>query len=596
MQADPLDAPAGRALAAWDVDLPDCLDGAPEQAAVIVEGLRLGLRPIPGQRLDVAQRRAWADVETVTMVATALQYAQELPESVLVDAAAAAARVSRAALVWQARLTQSLAHRRSDAAAREAFETGIDDDAQACAQTELAQTELTAAEQERFDIESRGLAWRSAVAECAIASGTTESVLAGQVAFLDAHAGTDATADPARVRAVVRAAELGTVDLPRAQAIADAILPLTDSSVAARIERTGLAAAERGLPLPKLRSLLHELVAARAPDDLSEITTAERLLRTGVKVRRRGHGLATMTITADADQIEQARAALTGLTEVGQGNSAQTALDAITNATDALEVLLTATDTATPTDAATVTSTDDDAEADAEDEAEAQDGAGPVQHCSCGGRWRSRVRINVTVPLSTLLGGDVAAELGGCGMIPAALARQIVADNGAHATWRCHHWDDRPDHSTEQHRAESHRAESPSHGSVIGVGRAVHDPGYAPSPSTREYVIARDRTCRFPGCNRATDAPGTDIDHVLPWQGERGGSTCSENLIALCRHHHRLKTHSGFRPRHEGNHLVWTTPTGRQVRTAWMPTSAEARGEPLGTVDPLGTTGRPPPF
>ncbi|RNM13032.1 HNH endonuclease signature motif containing protein, partial [Nocardioides pocheonensis] len=57
-----------------------------------------------------------------------------------------------------------------------------------------------------------------------------------------------------------------------------------------------------------------------------------------------------------------------------------------------------------------------------------------------------------------------------------------------------------------------------------------------------EQIELRDRTCVFPWCNRP--ARGCDKDHVVPW--EHGGPTSSDNLAALCRRHHRLKTHGGW--------------------------------------------------
>lgn len=55
-------------------------------------------------------------------------------------------------------------------------------------------------------------------------------------------------------------------------------------------------------------------------------------------------------------------------------------------------------------------------------------------------------------------------------------------------------------------------------------------------PAMRRAVIVRDRTCRFPGCDR----PHTwcDAHHVVHWAD--GGSTAAANLLLLCRPHHRL--------------------------------------------------------
>ena len=40
---------------------------------------------------------------------------------------------------------------------------------------------------------------------------------------------------------------------------------------------------------------------------------------------------------------------------------------------------------------------------------------------------------------------------------------------------------------------------------------------YEPCPALREKVIRRDRTCRFPGCNR--QAINCEIDHIVPYNG-----------------------------------------------------------------------------
>jgi hypothetical protein len=56
----------------------------------------------------------------------------------------------------------------------------------------------------------------------------------------------------------------------------------------------------------------------------------------------------------------------------------------------------------------------------------------------------------------------------------------------------------------------------------------------------RRALHARDRGCRFPGC----DAPSawTDAHHIQPWA--RGGATDVDNLTLLCRWHHG-RVHEG---------------------------------------------------
>ncbi|MDP3968923.1 MAG: HNH endonuclease signature motif containing protein, partial [Nocardioides sp.] len=78
----------------------------------------------------------------------------------------------------------------------------------------------------------------------------------------------------------------------------------------------------------------------------------------------------------------------------------------------------------------------------------------------------------------------------------------------------------------------------------------------------RELVILRDRTCVFPGCR--TSARRSDLDHIEPYvppdDGGPPGQTRPENLAALCRRHHRLKTHSGWTYRRAGEGYTWDPP------------------------------------
>ena len=56
----------------------------------------------------------------------------------------------------------------------------------------------------------------------------------------------------------------------------------------------------------------------------------------------------------------------------------------------------------------------------------------------------------------------------------------------------------------------------------------------------RKAIRARDRTCRWPGC----DVPSewTDAHHVTAWW--RGGATAVEQILSLCRYHH-MRVHEG---------------------------------------------------
>ncbi|MGL5808773.1 MAG: HNH endonuclease signature motif containing protein [Nocardioides sp.] len=74
------------------------------------------------------------------------------------------------------------------------------------------------------------------------------------------------------------------------------------------------------------------------------------------------------------------------------------------------------------------------------------------------------------------------------------------------------------------------------------------------------FVAQRDQACVFPHCNR--QASGCDIDHIRPYAD--GGETDTDNLAALCRRHHRLKTHRDWSYQRAGpRSYLWTAPDGR---------------------------------
>lgn len=61
------------------------------------------------------------------------------------------------------------------------------------------------------------------------------------------------------------------------------------------------------------------------------------------------------------------------------------------------------------------------------------------------------------------------------------------------------------------------------------------------SPSLRSSLERRDGGCRFPGCDRRH---GLHAHHVRHWA--HGGPTDRDNLVLLCRFHHRLVHEDGF--------------------------------------------------
>jgi len=81
-------------------------------------------------------------------------------------------------------------------------------------------------------------------------------------------------------------------------------------------------------------------------------------------------------------------------------------------------------------------------------------------------------------------------------------------------------------------------------GQPLDVGRKTRS---IPA-SLRRALNARDGGCRFPGCDATARVEG---HHVRHWA--QGGRTALDNLVTLCRHHHRLVHEGGFTVEHRGH-------------------------------------------
>ena len=107
---------------------------------------------------------------------------------------------------------------------------------------------------------------------------------------------------------------------------------------------------------------------------------------------------------------------------------------------------------------------------------------------------------------------------------------------------------------------------------VIDLDQEKSAPGYEIPDRIREHVVLRDRTCVFPFCGRP--ARGCDVDHVIEYDHDaeaegrpQPGPTETENLGALCRFHHRLKTHSAWHYDMVAPGIFeWTSPHGHRYR------------------------------
>jgi len=145
------------------------------------------------------------------------------------------------------------------------------------------------------------------------------------------------------------------------------------------------------------------------------------------------------------------------------------------------------------------------------------------------------ITVNLTIDLPTLLGlSENPGQLSGYGAIPATVARELAADG----KWRKFITD-------------------PTTGNLLDFGRE----SYLPPQALRDFLLARDKTCRFPGCRRS--GIKGEIDHAIPW--EEGGETSPKNLGLLCKRHHQLKTHGGWKlESFEDGSCEWTTPLGKK--------------------------------
>jgi hypothetical protein len=76
-------------------------------------------------------------------------------------------------------------------------------------------------------------------------------------------------------------------------------------------------------------------------------------------------------------------------------------------------------------------------------------------------------------------------------------------------------------------------------GQPLDVGRAKR----TPTAAIRKAVHTRDNGCAFPGCDKPP--PWCDYHHVKEW-ARHHGTTSVNNLVMLCRAHHRLCHHSDW--------------------------------------------------
>ena len=279
------------------------------------------------------------------------------------------------------------------------------------------------------------------------------------------------------------------------------------------LERGAIAHSEFHTPA-QVANKMRTLIAKLAPREFEEVAEAAREQRM-VCIYPQPHGMAQIVALLPAAQAQTVMLAIDKLARRNQEKEKTTAGSA-GSAGSASEFSL------------TLDQHRADALSDIASEYLARTIDEDLQH-------RRPTTVNLTIDLPTLLGlAENPGILGGYGAIPASIARELAADG----KWRRFITD-------------------PVTGNLLDYGREKYEPPQA----LVDFLMARDRTCRFPGCRQP--ARITDIDHAQPW--EEGGETSLENMGLLCRRHHRMKTHGGWKlESFPDGSCKWFSPAGRE--------------------------------
>ncbi len=110
-------------------------------------------------------------------------------------------------------------------------------------------------------------------------------------------------------------------------------------------------------------------------------------------------------------------------------------------------------------------------------------------------------------------------------------------------------------------------------GSVVDVGRKTR----TIPPAIRRALDHRDEGCRFPGCGLKF----CDAHHIDHWAD--GGETKLDNLILLCRRHHRALHEGQFKVKRLGSgDLQFISPKGRRIHE--VPTAPAVSNDPASVL------------
>ncbi len=157
-----------------------------------------------------------------------------------------------------------------------------------------------------------------------------------------------------------------------------------------------------------------------------------------------------------------------------------------------------------------------------------------------GGGDRYLVHVHTNMETLKTDGPGAQAEIEGAGNVSAETSRRLACDAGVV------HW---LDNKT---------------GETLDIGRKSR----GIPPAMRRALQRRDDGCRFPGC---TATRFVDAHHIQHWAD--GGDTKLENLVLLCRHHHRLVHEGGFGIQTGRNGSIRCTGPNGQI----IPTGPDTR-------------------
>lgn len=120
------------------------------------------------------------------------------------------------------------------------------------------------------------------------------------------------------------------------------------------------------------------------------------------------------------------------------------------------------------------------------------------------------------------------------------------------------------------------RMDHAADGRVLSVGRRTR----SVPPAIRRALAARDRQCQFPGCTSRR----CDAHHLQHWAD--GGVTSLDNLVLLCRRHHRAVHEGGYSVvRRDSGGVEVFAPSGTRIPAAPMQPAVDP-GLPHHDVEP----------